>query len=287
MREGGTGYGIGVVTDVHVAPPDETPARWHNALDFPGASGRLRRAIACFDDEQVDAVAFLGDLTHHGDRASSDEGLGALGVANGRLWIAAGNHDVAGPDHALLRASARCGRGAPVAPGLRIAALEIVAVGGRGGYRAREELDAESWGDDLTLLASHFPLVSRAAALAERGLPYAGDLADREDLLARVAARSAPTVVLSGHLHVRDSAACGSVLQLCFPALVEHPFECSIVEVEEVDGRPLLRRRAIPLHAAPHERDPTFVPAVEAWRFDGSAWLAVAYDSTVTSTLSG
>jgi hypothetical protein len=55
------------------------------------------------------------------------------------------------------------------------------------------------------------------------------------------------------------------VLQLLFAAVVEYPFECSLLEVGE--GR--ATRTAIPLHDAPHRRDPVLAPALERWEFDG------------------
>jgi len=259
---------LGIVGDVHVAPAGEPPESWHNVYDFEGTTGRLRRAAERFAEADVDGVVVLGDLAHHGDAASLDRGLACMWQAARRLWLAPGNHDPA-----LLRhAAGSAAPGGRVAPGVRVEVLEVER--GEAGYESRPLLRPGEWGDDLTLLASHFPLVSCAAAVEARGLPYAGDLADRAACLSALLARRAPTVVLSGHLHIRDTCSTGPVLQLHFPALVEHPFECSIVELDDAEGATRLRREAIALHTAPSIRDPIFVPAVECWDFDGSDWTS-------------
>jgi len=86
--------------------------------------------------------------------------------------------------------------------------------------------------------------------------------------------RGGPTVVLNGHLHVRDACTVGPVLQLSFAALVEHPFECSVVELNNLGPACRITREAISLHEAPANRDAVFVPATERWDFDGARWLS-------------
>ena len=259
---------LGVVADVHVAPLGEPPARWHNDYDFVGAPERLRRAVAFFAEEGVDGVVALGDLTHRDDEESRLQVQSLLAGWDGPLWVVPGNHD-------LAAGLASANESADLeAPGARLAGLDIQEADD--GFRATSVLPVDSWKDDLTILASHFPLISRADELASRGLPYAGDLVARDALLAALVSRAAPTVVLSGHLHVRDACSSGSLLQLSLAALVEHPFECAIVEVSSGGDLPLVTRRAEPLATVAHaERDPLLAPATESWGFTGEDWERV------------
>ena len=78
-------------------------------------------------------------------------------------------------------------------------------------------------------MVSHFPVLSREARLRERGLKYAGDLTNVGALHRRVAGRQ-PVVVLSGHIHARETHAEGNVLQLSAGALIEPPHEIAIVD---------------------------------------------------------
>ena len=49
--------------------------------------------------------------------------------------------------------------------------------------------------------------------------------------------RRAPTVVLSGHIHARDALTAGPVLQLTQAALIEAPYEASVVRVAVTGDR--------------------------------------------------
>jgi hypothetical protein len=42
-----------------------------------------------------------------------------------------------------------------------------------------------------------------------------------------------PTVVLSGHLHLRGVVTDGAVLQIAFAALIEAPYDVAVVEISE------------------------------------------------------
>jgi Calcineurin-like phosphoesterase len=260
---------LGIVSDVHIGPAETPPTGWHNAYDFAGTRARLSCAVEHFNRESVDHVVLLGDLTHRGDQESLDAGATALASSTGRLWAAPGNHDAAD-----LRRTLGVGGADRVADAVRMIVLDIEPTDRGATFCARNGPDLASWGDDLTFFASHYPLVSRATELAALGLPYPGDLAGREHLLRALVDRPAPTIVLSGHLHIRDSTAVGPVLQLFFPALVEHPFECSILQLGDHEGLPVLQRISIPLHSEPFVRNPVFSPAVERWEFDGTTWLS-------------
>jgi predicted phosphodiesterase len=268
---------LGVVSDTHIAPAGTPHARWHNPLEFEGAISRLQLAVERFHEAGVDGVVMLGDLSHYGDAESLGSGKACLADGPGRLWVVSGNHDL---PNGASGPGATGGENEVLADGLRLAVLPI----GRdrdGSFRSGA-LWLEAWGDDVTLIASHYPLISREIELAEHGLPYPGDLSDQPQLLETLDVRSVPTVVLSGHLHVRDSCRRGQVLQLSFASMIEYPFECSIVEIGVQDGRLRLGREAIGLQTGTLTRDPVLVPAAEGWEFGGREWRP---DPSVTATV--
>jgi predicted phosphodiesterase len=231
---------IGVVSDVHVAP-EGTESAWHNPYDFAGTEARLAAALELFAAEQVDAVFVLGDLAHFGDDESFSRVEQVLAKSSAPTWIAPGNHDLLGPLPPFMTTAPVDGQVVVLTPG-------------------QVELEL---GDGFACVLSHYPLVSRQAELTARGLKYAGDLSNQPELLEALARRDAPTIVFSGHLHVRDTVADGQVLQLLFPATVEHPFECAIVELEGHE----VRRRAVALHHAPAGADPLLRPERETWSY--------------------
>lgn len=228
---------LGVVGDLHYTADPEPDLAWHGPLDVPGVLGRLRTGLAWFAEEEVDAVVLTGDLSHDGDQEALEAVLGTVAEAwSGTALLVAGNHDVLDRADALEDAIERLGlsrialaRAAGVVlGGVRIAGLEADDVPGR---------------DGPLVVLSHYPLLSRANAFAAEGLAYAGDREDLEPLLARLDARSGPTLVISGHLHARDSHRRGAILQLTAGALVEAPFELAIVDIRASAGAITVRRR--------------------------------------------
>ena len=130
-----------------------------------------------------------------------------------------------------------------------------------------------TWSDSPVLLASHFPVLSHLRVITGHGLPYAGDLVDRADVAQALAGRGAPTVIACGHLHVRYSVASGPLLQLGLGALVEPPFDATLLELEQAGPRLEVIRRTHELDRAPERRDPRLAPAEESWRFaPGRGW---------------
>jgi 3',5'-cyclic AMP phosphodiesterase CpdA len=266
---------LGIVSDAHVAPADTPPTSWHGPFDFAGAVERLEHAASRFAEEAVDGVIMLGDLTHAGDAPSLERGLAALAEAGRPIWLAPGNHDVACEgDAGPMRARGRdaTGAGTALVDGLRLAVLEIESRRCGTCFGLRTPPATAAWGDDPTLLASHFPALSCASGLAARGLRYAGDLIDASEFADALLGRPAPTVVLSGHLHVRDAYARGRVLQLLFPPVIESPFECAIVEVNARDDHLRIRRQALPLYPARVRRASLLDLPIEEWAFVGARW---------------
>ena len=266
---------VGVLTDLHHVQDPSRRAGWINRYDFAGVVERCERAIELFTREGVSRVLLLGDLAHDGDLASVRQIVRAAGSSVPLLAVG-GNHDSPDPTKRIAAA----GRDRVQLPGWRALGPDAVRLAGlRPARRARRRWAAArrpaltTWSDSPVLLASHFPVLSHVRAITGHGLPYAGDLVDHADVAQALVARGAPTVVACGHLHVRYSVASGPLLQLGLGALVEPPFDATLLELER-KGRSLeVVRRARELDEARERRDPRLVPAEEIWRFaPGRGW---------------
>jgi predicted phosphodiesterase len=261
---------LGFVTDVHWATGPPGYLAWHNPWDFDGLPERLAATAEHFAD--VDLVVLSGDISSGGDLESIAHVLGAL---SGRPVVAVtGNHDVDEGDGMLASAvadgSALAQPAGMVHGPLRVAGVQVIAADG--GYAAAVGPETAAWGEMPVVFVTHFPVLSRTGLFAEHGFKYPGDLNDREALAAQLLARAAPTIVLCGHIHARDSSTEGALLQLVGGALIEAPYECAVVEV---DAEALtVRREARPLPGPPVDRTPVFAPASETWRFDGLVWTS-------------
>jgi hypothetical protein len=119
---------------------------------------------------------------------------------------------------------------------------------------------------------THFPLIDRRAVTEAAGLKYAGGFRDL-GVAQRLLNRSGPSVVLHGHLHVRDAATEGNVLQITCASLIEPPHEASVVEIEQAaDGlRVSVEHTVIAESDAPL---PVLSETHGSWTFDGEGWKA-------------
>ena len=277
---------VGILTDVHVVQDNSRRASWHNVYDFSGVRARLVAAFELFARERADVVLMLGDLAHDGDLASLREALApALAfapVAPRRTLVVGGNHDGPRPTERLVEAGVERGR----LPGWRarraVTGADVGIAGVRVVRRARHQWASArppalaTWGDAPVLLGSHFPVLSRAQVVRAAGLPYAGDLVNRERVAAPLLARAAPTVVVCGHLHVREGVADGALLQVACGALIEPPFEATLLDLREDGAGLAVNRTAHELGRAEERRDPRLAPAEEAWRFAGGRWCGAS-----------
>jgi predicted phosphodiesterase len=223
---------IGVVSDVHVTPDVDRTGRWNELIHYDRALPRLTMALEWFEEEDVDAILVLGDLTEDGDRDSLAQALDAVQDKVDRpTYVFAGNHDGALLGELSQQVDARPPL-ALVPDGLvRGVPFGTAHVDWHGGFRFTAQLEAPET-DDLLVVATHFPLISRVRAIEARGLRYAGDLEDVETHTKTLGARTSPTVVLSAHLHVDDAHAEGRTLQLVNPPVVEGDGGASLVTVE-------------------------------------------------------
>ena len=121
----------------------------------------------------------------------------------------------------------------------------------------------------LVVVASHFPVLSEASRVAAAGLPYAGDLVNRDDLEGRLRSDSRPTLVLSGHIHARCSTHDGSLLQFTVGAMIEPPFDATIVEIDKTTLRV---RRTARRFGEVAVTDPVFAADEELWQKSGDGW---------------
>jgi Calcineurin-like phosphoesterase len=270
---------LGIFSDPHVpldsAPRSPPPTGW----DFDGTLARLEGVAEHFKRAQVDAIVALGDLAHNGDDATLDMVLSKLATVPAYLWVAPGNHDIMVNPNAVPNALTRAGRnerthGKDMSSNrTHVCVLGLETPDQGASFRSRSPLPIASWPDELMLVASHFPLIPQPRELAAHGIIYPDDITDRAAILDELLARPAPTLVLHGHLHVRNTCHIGPVLQFSFAALIEHPFECSILDVSVDNGTYRLTRVATPLHAAVAKRDAIFVPESEIWTFDATNWI--------------
>ena len=223
---------IGVVSDTHVTPDVDRTGRWNELIHYDRALPRLAMALEWFEEEDVDAILVLGDLTEDGDADSLTQALDEVQRRADRpAYVFAGNHDGALLGDLSQQVDARPPL-ALVPDGLvRGVPFGTAHVDWHGGFRFTARLDAPDT-DDLLVVASHFPLISRERAIQARGLRYAGDLEDVETHTRTLGTRTSPTVVLSAHLHVDDVHADGRTLQLVNPPVVEGEGGASIVTVE-------------------------------------------------------
>jgi predicted phosphodiesterase len=262
---------LGFVTDVHWTTGQPGYLRWHNEWDFEGLPERLAATADRLAD--TDLVVLSGDISSGGDLQSIGHVLGELSGAP--VVAVTGNHDVDEGEGVLAAAATDASvlaQPAGVVHGpLRVAGVQVMADGD--GYATVVGPETAAWGDGLVVFVTHFPAISRAEMFAAESFKYPGDLRDREAVLEPLAARSAPTVVLCGHIHARDSVAEGPVLQLVGGALIEAPYECAIVDVDEKTMT--VTREAHPLSGPAVERSPVFAPERETWRYDGLVWSSI------------
>lgn len=270
------------MTDAHLNPGGLRAPSFHNPYPTDEAPELYRMALERCVEGGADALALLGDLSHLGDLATLARALCAAAETGLPVFAVPGNHDASERADALRQAIRRVGAknlclatqgGEFLAEGIRMAGLSVWSENWGLTCRTAGAPKLSAWGDEAVVLLSHYPMVSSEVRLARAGLKYAGDVEDLETVARPLLRRRAPTVVLSGHLHVRDTSAEASVLQLSFAALVEPPFEVAYLDIEEEGGRVALRRRSVPVApSGDGARLPVLSPAREGWVFEAGAW---------------
>lgn len=270
---------IGVLSDLH-CELEPAGSRWINDFEPEHLDERTDAALAWFSEAEVDLILLLGDVVQFANLSDLEHMFARLATANvAPLATVGGNHDLR-----LGEEFADCAR----THGIRLLdedPLELVTgVGvGRGPAPPQYVGRLGDWGGDadLVVVASHFPLLSEASRVAAAGLPYAGDLVNRPDLEGRLRSDSRPKLVLSGHIHARCSAHAGALLQFTVGALIEPPFDATLVEIDGTSVRRTARRLG-----EIAVTDPVFAADDERWQWTGERWELQPLASSAASTRS-
>ena len=270
---------LGIVTDIHFSPAGTPPGRWHNPLVYDRADELLDSAIGFFEDKQLDAVVVLGDLSNFGDATSIARGVAALGRIAVPVYVVAGNHDAL-QSIDLWRTIIESGTsgqiGLPHASQTGSFPIRVTGIGEIHGTAAENEwhipdgsITAPS--DEPLVILVHFPLLSRVEEINAAGLKFAGAFHwDRTE--AELLARTAPTILLHGHLHVRHTTVERSILQIGFASLIEPPHAVAIVEIEESAGEIIVSVEHHDIASYDVPVLPVLSPAESTLTFTDGAW---------------
>ncbi len=264
---------IGVLSDLH-CELEPTGSRWINPFEPEQLDRRIDAALAWFGEAEVDLILVLGDLVQFANPGDLEHAFGRLAAADvAPLATVNGNHDLRlgeGFAASARRHGLRLLYEEPLAlAGVALTGVEAAAGPARPQYVGQPA--AWSEGAPLVVVASHFPILSEAYKVAAAGLPYAGDLVNRSDVEARLVGDPRPKVILSGHIHARCSTHAGPLLQLTVGALIEPPFDATIVEIDPAGlGVHRTARRLGEIA----ETDPVFAADEERWRWAREGWEA-------------
>jgi len=282
---------LGVIADPHLSVLRDEPDAWHNPYRLGDAHERLDVALAHPIVDDVDVFALLGDLAHFGDRESLRRCVDAVAKARGGrpAILLSGNHDVLAPGVRLEQEIDDAGDADIVSPlawpdasgvaqvfraaGLGLHVHEVMALSDR----RVEPFDVRSRtvsGDAPAghVVLTHFPVLSLEQRAGDAHLLYSGHLAQLARPVDPLPA-AGPVVVLSGHLHLRGVAHEGHVLQLCFAALVEAPYELAGVDIESNDGGLTVNYECASARPPDADKLPILDPPTGEWRFrPGQGW---------------
>ncbi len=266
---------LGVLSDLH-CELEPSGSRWINDYQPEHIDRRIDEALGWFAEERVDLVLVLGDCVQFANLSDLEHvfarlATAAAGVAP--LATVSGNHDVRLGDDFAECAGANGIRLLHDEP-LELAGVVVAGVAVDRGPKPPQYLGrlADSSGEaGLVVVASHFPALSEATRVAAAGLPYAGDLVNRAELESELRSDGRPTLVLSGHIHARCSAHAGPLLQFTVGAVIEPPFDATIVDVDPAQLG--VRRTARRLGEIP-VTDPVFAPDDETWLRVDDRWEA-------------
>ena len=274
---------LGVITEIHIVPPGTPEGFWHNPFLFDQAEELFGRAVQRCVDDNVDAIAILGDLTHFADPGSFAGVRRVLETTELPVYVLPGNHDLDTSEQPL-----RAFHEALDLPNVTVAPLtvaltpeiDLALVGLEPGGEQSRYAGVRSrtvTGNDarLHVVLTHFPGYAMRELLTEAGLKHASDLVNREPLLAAIGELSGPVLILNGHLHVHATISDGRFLQLSMAALIEPPHDATILTIGFDDaGNPQVSRRAAGLVETPGVTLPVLSEREEAWRIVDGAWQA-------------
>ncbi len=263
---------LGVLSDLH-CELEPAGSRWINLFEPDQLDRRTDAALEWFSEAQVDLILLLGDTVQVANPSDLTHVFARLAAADvAPLATVNGNHDLR-----LGQEFAECAHGHGIRllydEPLELAGVAVTGVAVDRGPAAPQYVgQSGGWGGDadLIVVASHFPLLSEASRVAGAGLPYAGDLVNRADVEGKLQSDPRPKVVLSGHIHARCSTNDGPLLQFTVGALIEPPFDATIVEI---DATSLSARRTARRLGEIAAIDPVFAADDERWQRTDGRWV--------------
>ena len=262
---------IGVLSDLH-CELEPAGSRWINVFEPEHLDRRTDAALEWFSEARVDLILLLGDSVQFANPSDLDHVFARLAAADvAPLATVNGNHDLR-----LGEEFGTCAREHGIRllydEPLELAGVAFTGVGVSRGPAPPQYVGHDGgWGNGagLVVVASHFPVLSEASRVAAAGLPYAGDLVNRADLEGRLRSDPRPKLVLSGHIHARCSTHNGPLLQFTVGALIEPPFDSTIVEI---DATSLSVQRTTRRQGEIAVTDPVFAADDERWEKTEDGW---------------
>jgi predicted phosphodiesterase len=276
---------FGIIADAHLGPAGTRVPSFHIEYEMAETMVAYRLALRQCVRENADGILVPGDLSHSGDDESLEVGVRIAAETGLPVWVVSGNHDSFERMDALAEAVRQVGAdnvhlATPVgeefgASGLRVAGFSVAS--GNWGYAAGPEgrPDVSSWKDEPVVWLTHYPMLSFADEVSRTDLIYGDDLEDLEEVAQPLLERSGPTVVVSGHVHLRSTRVKGKVLQIACSAFIEPPFEITFLDLEREGDKIVIRTESVPLVPSLTFRLPAFSPSQQEWIFEAGAWRPV------------
>lgn len=272
---------LGVISEIHIVPEGTPDGFWHNPFLFDQAEELFGRAVRRCVDQEVDAIAILGDLTHFADPGSFAGVRRVLETVDLPVYVLPGNHDLDTSAQVLdafrqaldLSHVTTAPASVALAPGIDLSLTSLERGPDGAGYNALRNAGGATADPALTVVLTHFPAFPMKPLLAEAELKHAGDLVNREALLAAIAEIPGPVLIVNGHLHVHASMVDGRLLQLSVAGLIEPPHDVTLLTVGiDETGDPVVSRWAESLVETPGARLPVLSERDERWQFRDGAW---------------
>jgi len=232
---------IGIFADFHCG--HSGVGSWHNRLLFDRAEEVARRTVELLNNQSLDMVVILGDVTNNGTEKQLKLAEKILSKLTMPWFIHPGNHDREGVRNGLFDKIFGCHE-----PGLYSETVGFPCLFLRE-YLPREEYpktelgeeiihEAVEWTGSRTIerlfIFSHFPLISQQDYAIRHQGQYAKHYLDGEVLL-RQLSRLVPgrIICFSAHQHWHRIIDGGQIFHCMTASLIEYPMEARVVSIED------------------------------------------------------